>query len=148
MARIYWETVKKWFIGTGLVATTSIVMLFAYLSMTGAITITEQSMDYFCEGTVESPCYAYINFTVNEDIFIYPTNYDPWGRNTPIEFSPGVESWRLQRSWGSGWRTIDLNKTWSVSTKYAVKFNEGQDYQVRIEVILNDEWENIKWNFG
>ena len=89
-----------------------------------------------CYGTVEDPCYAYMNFTANEDIFLYPTGYDPWVRYTTFEFDPNVKSWELQRSWGSGWRTIPLDKsctgTWcglsnSEDTRvFSVAFREGR----------------------
>ena len=162
--RIYFESIKLWMLknwkseGGGLV----ILGIFAYLASTGAIEITGYSMDSLCAGTIEDPCIALINFTVpkssvkNNDIFIYPQNYDPFGR-TSIEFSfdPSVKSWKLQRSWGKGWRNIPLNKsctgTWcGLSNKddkriFAYAFREGRSYQIRILAYKNDAGDNIKW---
>ena len=109
--RIYENTVIKWITGLGL-PVSFIAGLFAYLAFTGAIEITGHSGDNFCSGTVDNPCIAYINFTANEDVFIYPLGYDPWERDqVAIQFEPRVKSWKLQRSWGDGWRTIYLNQT-------------------------------------
>lgn len=153
--RIYTETVKKWLIGIGASGGTIIGSIFLYLALTGAIEITGYSGDMVCAGTIEDPCYAYINFTANEDIFIYPIDYDPWGRNTPFEFDPAIKSWILQRSWGSGWRTIPLNKsctgTWcGLSNKddkrvFSIAFREGRSYQIRIIGYKYNPTDIIKW---
>jgi len=159
MVRIYSESIKKWAISAGLGGVSLIGLYFLYLSMIGAITITGYSGDSVCAGTLESPCYAYINFTANEDIFIYPTDYDPWGRNTPFEFDPSIKDWKLQRSWGTGWRTLPLNQsctgTWcglSSSTdtrKFSVAFRKGKDYQIRIVAYKNTPADAVKWGaFG
>jgi len=157
MKRIYFETVKKWAIRLGIptgVVGTGIGLIFLFLSLSGAITITGFSGDQVCAGTIEDPCYAYINLTAEEDIFIYPLEYDPWGRETPFEFSPAVKSWKLQRSWGSGWRDIPLDKTctgtWcgapnNKGVKYSWVMREDRDYQVRIVAYKNQIDENIKW---
>ena len=90
--------------GIGATGGTLILSYFVYLSLIGAITITGYSEDIVCAGTLEDPCYAYVNFTANEDIFLYPLDYDPWGRNSTFEFDPGVKNWTMARSWGTGWR--------------------------------------------
>ena len=122
--------------------------------MSGAITITGFSGDQVCAGTELDPCYAYINFTANEDIFIYPVGYDPWGRNTLFEFSPGVKDWKLQRSWGKGWRDIPLNLTcagtWcgapnNLGVAYSWVLREDRDYKVRIVALKNSPYDTIKW---
>jgi len=153
--RIYSETVKKWLLGSGITVGTLIGGIFLYLAMIGAITITGYSGDSVCAGTIEDPCYAYINFTANEDIFIYPTDYDPWGRNTTFNFDPNVKSWKLQRSWGTGWRNIPLDKTCTGTwcglsnsddvRKFSVAFREGRDYEIRIVAYKNNPYESIKW---
>lgn len=145
MVRIYSETVKKWAVGAGITGVSMVVLIFAYLQFIGAITITGVSGDSVCMGTVEEPCYAYINFTANKDVFLYPLGHDPWGRNTPFTFDPAVKSWRLQRSWGSSWRTVDLEKTWNKNVKYAIKFAKGQDYQIRIVAVKESPLQTIKW---
>jgi len=159
--RVYENSIKKWLvdhkiitIGTGATGTL-IGGIFLYLAMIGAITIHGYSGDMVCAGTIEDPCYAYINFTANEDIFIYPTNYDPWGRNTPFNFDPNVKSWRLERSWGEGWRNIPLDKsctgTWcglsnSKDTRiFSIAFREGRTYNVRVVAFKNNPGDEIKW---
>ncbi len=153
--RIYSETVKKWLIGSGITAGTLISGIFLYMTFLGAITITGYSGDSICAGTIEDSCYAYINFTANEDIFIYPTNYDPWGRDTFMQFDPAVKSWKLQRSWGSGWRDIPLNETctgtWcgapnNKGVKYSYVLREGRDYNFRVIGYKKDPKETIKWS--
>jgi len=101
---------------------------------------------------------AYINFSVKEDIFIYPMDYDPWGRDTPFETDKGLKSWKMYRSWGTSWREIKLNQTctdtWcgappkSPNNKYAFAFREGRDYQIKIVAYKEDPTETIKWGFG
>jgi len=129
--------------------------LFAYLTAVGAITPISHSGDTVCAGTLEDPCYAYMNFTANEDIFIYPRDYDPWGRETPFNFQPQLKSWKLQRSWGTGWRNIPLNQsctgTWCGLSNsndkrvFSYAFREGRNYSIRIVAYKNNPSEVIKW---
>ena len=126
-----------------------------YLLAVGAISNVSYSGDIICAGTESDPCYAYINFTAEEDIFIYPTGYDPWGRNTLFDFDPNVKSWKLQRSWGNGWRNIPLDKTctgtWcgakdsSGDCKYSIAFREDRDYRIRIVALKHSPYDTIKW---
>ena len=156
--KVYAETVKSWLInnkiwvgGSG----TLIGAIFLYLVMTGAISNYTYSGDMICAGTIKDPCYAYINFTANEDIFIYPIDYDPYGRNAPFEFDPNVKSWKLQRSWGTGWRDIPLNQsctgTWCGLSDskderiFSIAFRKGKDYQIRLVAYKNNPYETIKW---
>ena len=162
--RIYLNKVKQWALdnkiltGSG-VGGTLIGLLFLYLSFIGAITITGYSEDVICSGTLEDPCYAFINFTVHEDVFLYPIDYDPYGRNITIDFDPDVESWKIERSWGKGWREINMSTnckgTWCGApdntgrTKYSIAFREGRDYRIRITVFKINPNDNIKWSaFG
>ncbi len=167
--RIYAESVKKYArenpgkLGIGGASTVGIIFLiFAYLSAQGLIVVHSSSGDMVCAGTLEDPCYAIINFTVkdtvgkNGDIFIYPTEYDPWGRDTPFEFSNELSSWKLQRSWGSGWRDLDLTKgctgTWCGAPrgggKYSVVFREGKNYNIRIVGYKQDPSDLVTWSFN
>jgi len=147
--RIYFETVKRWLVEMSMVGVPLIIGIFAFLALTGSITITGYSGDLKCAGTPDNPCIAYINFTANEDIYIYPEGYDPFGRDqVAILFKPRVKSWKLQRSWGDSWRTIYLNKTWSKRVKYAVKFSKGRNYSIRIIAEKFNPEDEIKWSVG
>ena len=154
--RIYFESVKKWAIGAGVSAAGAIVLIFMYLQATGGITILEYSGDSTCAGTPDDPCMAIVTFVPSEDLFIYPTDYDPWSRNTPFEFDPAVSSWRFFRKWGRGWREVDLTKscagTWCGAPpgggKYSIVFREGRKYTVKIEALKDDIRQTIKWGFG
>jgi len=152
--RIYTETVKKWAKGIGISGGSVIGLIFTYLFFIGAISNVTYSGDMVCAGTIEDPCYAYINFTAEEDIFIYPTNYDPWGRDTLFNFDPGIKSWKLERSWGAGWRNIPINTTctgtWcgakdNKGCAYSIAFREGRDYKIRIVAYKESPYDEIKW---
>jgi len=158
MVRIYFETVKRWGLAVGISSASAVFLIFLYLSTLRYITITGHSGDMVCAGTLDNPCYAYINFTANQDIFIYPVGYDPWGRNTPFNFTPGIKDWKLQRSWGTGWRDIPLNKsctgTWcgapssTANVTYSVVFRKGQSYQIRAIGYKNSPFDDVKWAFA
>ncbi len=156
--RIYWESTKKWALKAGVpVGIAGFALLFMYLSALGVINVTGYSGDSICAGTLEDPCLAYVNFSVKEDIFIYPMDYDPWGRDTPFETDKELESWKMYRSWGNGWREIKLNETctgtWcgapdNKGADYSFVFRKGNDYKIKIEVIKKNSEEIIKWGFG
>lgn len=160
--RIYPESVKKWAIGAGVGGASIIFLIFAYLLSQGLIIVHDASGDMVCAGTLDDPCYAVINFTVrdvkdqNDDIFIYPVGNDPWGRNTPFNFSTELSSWKLQRSWGSGWRDYDLENgctgTWCGAPKgggkYSVVFREGRNYNIRIVGYKLDPSDLVEWSFN
>lgn len=153
--RVYWQSVIKWAAGLGITGVSAVALLFFFLAQTGAITINGHSGDMVCAGTLEDPCYAYINLTANEDVFIYPLDYDPWGRNSPFTFDPAVKEWKLYRSWGTGWREIDLSEpctsTWcgappnSPDNKYAFAFRKDRDYELRIMALKYHPAQEIKW---
>jgi len=154
--KVYTESIKKWAIGIGISGGTLVGLIFLYLALAGAISVPSVYIESVCEGTVENPCLAFINFTANEDVFIYPVDYDPWGRNTSFEFDTAVKNWTLQRSWGASWRTIPLDKsctgTWcglsnaKDKRKFSIVFREGRDYQLRIVALKYNPWDTIKWS--
>ena len=156
--RIYWNTIKSWALKVGLpVGTAGFAVLFIYLSALGVIDVTSYSGDSICAGTIEDPCEAFIDFSVSEDIFIYPVGYDPWGRDTPFYTDEGLESWKMYRSWGKGWREIKLNETctgtWcgapnNKGVKYSFVFRKGRDYQIKIVAYKSNPNQVIKWGFG
>ena len=61
--RVYFESVKKWGKNLGLTGGTIVGLIFMYLFAIGAISNVSYSDDMVCAGTVEDPCYAFINFT-------------------------------------------------------------------------------------
>ena len=162
--RIYKNTVLRWaeknkyVVGGTATVGTLIGLYFLYLSFIGAIIITGYSGDTICAGTLDDPCYAFVNFTAQEDIFIYPLDYDPYNRDIGVSFDPNVKDWKMERSWGSGWREIDLNDTckgtWcggkfgAKTNVYSFAFREKRDYQIRITAYKEDPRQDIKWAFG
>jgi len=154
--RIYLESAKKWAIKAGIPAVGSIFLIFMYINSLGIIDSVQYSGDTICAGTLDDPCYAYLNLSFKEDVFIYPVEGvpDPWGRDTLFNFDPNVKSWKLERSWGKGWREIPLDKTctgtWcgakdSSGCKYSIAFREGRNYQLRITGYKKSPYDIIKW---
>jgi hypothetical protein len=165
--RIYFQTIIYALIialsGSGVYYGPDVMLYFTHAENNGAINITDYSGDSHCNATSwdahpDEICYAYINFTANEDAAFYPRGYDPWGRDYNFSFEPGVKDYKLQRSWGSGWRTIPLNDTckgtWcggkrgAIRNVYSIMFREGKDYNVRIAAIKNNASDDVKWGFG
>ncbi len=161
--RIYEQTAIKWAISIALLLGSPIFLYFAYSNQIGAITITGKSWTDFCNATswdnpADIPCIAYIDFHANEDTFWYPVNYDPYGRSTPYMFDPNVKDWKLERSWGKGWREIPLTKsctgTWcglsnNKDTRlFSVAWREGRDYKTRVSAIKYHPQDSIYWEFG
>jgi len=140
--RVYYDSVKKYALKIGATAIPVVFVLFMLLSQRGDITITGYSGNMTCAGTELDPCYAYINFTANTDIYIYPNE------NWTFSTNPPVRKVILQRSWGDSWRTINLSKTWNKNVKYAIKFSKGKNYSIRFVGYKYSPYQDIKWSFG
>jgi len=171
--RIYHKRIVKYLAVTGITVPT-IIGIFLYLSAIGAITITSYSGDSYCFGTdwnndgdtndifeikmkdgtfvnMSERCYAYINFSANTDIFLYAN--ESWEFYTDVP----IQEIKMYRSWGSGWRYINMTKpctgTWcgapdnTGNVKYSVAFRKGKDYQIKFETLRNDIFGDIKWGF-
>ncbi|MGV9141445.1 MAG: hypothetical protein ACOC1X_00745, partial [Promethearchaeota archaeon] len=160
--RLYWESVKKWikenkkYLGG---AGTLAVATFLFLSLSGSISITGIAGSEQCAGTHDDSCYAYINFTANEDVFLYKTDYDPWGRNISlVNFSNKLKDWKIQRSWGDGWRDINLKEgctgSWcgcdwcraNNTAEFSYAFRENRSYEIRIVAYKENSSDDVKWN--
>lgn len=157
--RIYWESLKKYAAQIGITAGTLFGVLFLFLINQGLITNVSYTGDMYCNGTLENPCIAIVNFSVTEDFFLYKMNYDPYGRNSPLSFEPSVKSWKIYRSWGNGWREINLEEgctgswcgcSWCTAdnpAEFAYAFREGRDYSIKIEALKNTPFDDVKWGF-
>ena len=159
--KVYLQSAIIWAVSIGLLGMGSASFLyFAYSNEIGAIEITGKSWTDFCTATEwnqKDVCYAYINFTANNDTFWYPTNYDTYGRSTPYSFDPAVKEWKLERKWGTGWREIPLTKpctgTWcggksGIPAVYSVAWRKGNKYETRISAIKVSPADSIYWSLG
>ncbi len=155
--RITSERTKKWAIGAGLVGVPLAVLLIWFLVSMGSIEVTGYSGDVLCAGTEFDPCVAYINISVKEDIFIYPS--EDWS-STPFYTDVQPKSVRMYRSWGKYWREINLSKpcngAWcgcywcskSNTAKFSYVFRNNSDYQLKYEILKENFGDDIKWGFG
>ena len=150
--RITGDRVKTWAIALGITGVPAVVLLVWFMLSLGAIDITGISYDDFCPGTYDEPCYLYMNISVKEDIFIYPS--DNWSQ-TAFPSDPQFKDVILYRSWGDGWRKIPLDKsctgTWCGLSNaddtrvFSFAFREDRDYQLRIAFIKSDPSQDVKW---
>jgi len=158
MKRIYADTVKKKALLSGITASGIIFLYIWYTVNIGVMVITDYRFSEQCAGTTEDPCWAEYDFYVNEDVFWYPVEHSPWGRATPFNFSQELQSWSLQRSWGSGWRNIPLDRactgTWcgapdsSGDVEYSVVWRKGKNYTIRVLGYKKDFTEDIDVSFN
>lgn len=152
--RVYSSTIKKWAIGAGIAGIPLSILLIWYLISLGSIVVIGYSGDMVCAGTELNPCVAYINFTTKEDIFIYPN--DTW-KNTAFYTDPQPKDVRMYRSWGKGWREINLSQkctgTWcglknsKDTSSFAFAFRTNQSYQIKYVVLKNSPEDTLKWGF-
>ncbi len=155
--RIYSSRIKKWAIGIGIIGVPLAALLIWYLVTLGVVEVTGISGDTICAGTEADPCLAYINFTVKEDIFIYPS--EDWG-STPFYTDVQPKSVEMYRSWGSSWRLINLSKGctgswcgcyWCTKTNtaaFSYAFRNESSYQLKYVALKKDPEDTIKWGFG
>ena len=151
--RVYDTTVKKFLLAIGALGVPLLVGLFLLLAQRGDITITGYS--HSCD--VDGICYLYINFTANVDVFVYTSAN--WS-NPLFTTDKPVREIIFQRSWGTGWRTINLTDgctgTWCGKSpsdtrpraEFAYAFRIGKDYQVRMQVQKFTGWENVMFQFA
>ena len=144
--RIKSERIKKYAIGGGIVGVPLIFLLFSLLVNLNAIEIISYSGDMQCRGTIEDPCIANIIFKANTNVYIYPMNKTE--QTWMLESDTLLEEVILKRSWGSGYRTIDLSKPWSKKVKYALKLKEGQIYNFTFFAYKKNPEDTVKWSFG
>lgn len=145
--RIYDTTVKK----LGLVGIPLIFGMFYLMVLRGDITVTSYSGDSTCGGTIEDPCFAYINFTANLDIFVYPGEWEFYTDSPMKEI-------RMYRSWGTGWRYINLSRsctgTWcglrnkDDVRKFSYVFRRGRNYQLKFVGYKHNPQDDVYWGFG
>ena len=155
MKRIYVtdSRLKKFAIGIGATGVPLVLILFWFLASLGSVDITGYSGDTICAGTELDPCYAYINFTANEDIFLYPS--EDWSGGLLVD--KPVKEIKMQRTWGKGWKNINLTTnckgTWcgapdnSGRNAYSYVFREGRDYQIRFKLLKNNPTDSMKWTY-
>ncbi|MCK4521128.1 MAG: endonuclease/exonuclease/phosphatase family protein [Nanoarchaeota archaeon] len=150
--RVKKSRVSKWMIGG---VGTGAILLIGYLAFLGVIEITGYSGNMSCAGTPEDPCFAFINFTTKEDVFIYPN--ESWDK-TSFDTEPEVKEIRMYRSWGEGWREIKLNETckgtWCGGKRgvkdnaYSFAFRRGKDYQIMFKAYKHNPADIVKWGFA
>jgi hypothetical protein len=131
MVAIKPTAVKKWATGAGITSAVAVITYLLYLQFIGAITITGYSGDSFCAGTIERPCYAFINFTANQPVSMKIDK-------DLFETSPAIDSWKLYKKSGKNWVEINLSKSISLST--------GTKYEWQIKAIKRSSMDNVKWS--
>lgn len=144
---------KKYAIGIGATSVPLVILLFWFLASLGSVEITGYSGDEICAGTELDPCYAYIDFTANEDIFIYPGD---WSGGLLLD--KPVKEVKMYRKWGKSWSEYNLSEPCSTGNprcgakktgtpSYSIAFREGKDYQIRFKVLKNNPSDSMKWTY-
>jgi hypothetical protein len=118
---------------TGIVATPIAILLVLYLVSTNLITVTWNSGDMSCAGTINDPCFAIINFTANSDISI--SKIDDKGffyTDNPIKSA----------------KLIDLKANKEINFSKTNTLKKGQSYSWMIVAYKNNPFDRVKWGFN
>lgn len=167
--RVYWESLKKWArenpgkAGTSSGGVLLAGVLIAFLVASGSIDILGFTGNVYCAGQSwgeDDPCIAEVNMTLLDDVFVYQTDYDPYGRNTVFSFEPAVRDFRIGRDWGDGIRWYRLDEpckgTWCgaspgtipTNKSFAFAWRKGTTRTVYVQILKFNEDDTIKWSFG
>lgn len=160
--RITYTSIVNWIknnktISSLLIGVPSLLVMFSMLISFGIITVEDYNSNIHCGGEVE--CYLeLINTCFKDDVFLYLNKSEAMHMidSTPTDV---IEDIRLYRSWGSGWRRINLEQgctgTWCGKPKsdtrdyatYSYAFREDKCYDLRIEIDkpINS---TVKWSIN
>ena len=151
--RIDFNRIKKWAL-TGSAVGIPLFLIFGYLVLLGDINIQSHSGDSICDGTIQDPCYAYINFTMQKDyIYLYPN--ESWSFYTEQPIKEIYLEVRDKRT-SSGWRRVDLTRACSwlsedtkCNYKYSYRFYKTKGlWEIRFVGYKYDKSDVVKWGFS
>ena len=153
--RITQERIVTYMKYLGMIGVPVGIGLITLLFSLGSITVESHNNNEFCGGDIT--CWLELNQTCfKEDVFIYPMNGSLLVNARPTDT---INSLKLFRSWGEGWREINLNQTcrgswcgcsWCTTSNTAAfvyAFREDKCYNLRIE-IEKDMNSTINWNIN
>jgi len=143
--------------GKSIATAGSLTALFfiSYLLSLGVITVGSYEANTVCGGDVV--CYLEMrDVCFNEDVFLYPMDSIAMINAQP---SDSVDSVKMYRGWGSGWREIPFDKgctgSWCGKLKsdkrdqavYSYAFREDKCYDIKYEIYKSHE-STISWNIN
>jgi len=153
--RIKLETLKRFAIASGIVGTPLAIVFIMFLMSSGVITVGNYTATEVCGGNM--PCELILNdVCFNDDVFLYPMNGSELINARP---SDSINSLKLYRSWGKGWRNIPLDRgcagsycgcywcKFGIEAKYSYAFRKDKCYDLKYE-IYKDAESTINWNIG
>lgn len=144
--RVKPETVKKWGKGAGIPIVFLALLYLIYSTAMGAFTIIDYSGNITCEGTDADPCVINITFIANKNVYWYPMPLEDIPKGALNTDKP-IKDVKVYRTWGTGLKEINLNKTWNKDVKYAVKWSTGRIYTLVYYIYKNHPSDKIKWSF-